>query len=63
MVDIQSATEKIRRGKKKMKERRQNQIKLQGILLEEKPQDKNIMSVSATQVDHKKHQAIPQYLI
>jgi len=37
MVDIQSATAKIRQGKKKKK----------------KPQDKNIMSASATQGGHK----------
>jgi len=42
MVDIQSATADISRGKKKDK-RRQN-----------KPQDKNIMSAAATQGGHKK---------
>jgi len=45
MVDIQSATAEIRRGikKKKNKKRRRN-----------KPQDKNIMSASATQGGHNK---------
>jgi len=42
MVDIQSATAEIRRGKKK-KERRK------------KPQGKNIMSASATQGGHNNH--------
>jgi len=41
MVDIQSATAEIRRGKKK-KERNKK-----------KPQDENIMSASATQGGHK----------
>jgi len=40
VVDIQSATAEIRRGKKK-KERRKK-----------KPQDENIMSTSATQGGH-----------
>ena len=42
MVDIQSATAEIRRGKKKKKDRKK------------KPQDENIMSASATQGDHNK---------
>jgi len=41
MVDIQSATAEIRRGKNKKEERW-------------KPQDKNLMSASATQGGHKK---------
>jgi len=40
MVDIQSAMAEIRRGKKKIKEKK-------------KPQGKNIMSASATQGGHK----------
>ena len=40
MVDIQSATAEIRRGKKTEEERRK------------KPQDKNIMIASATQGGH-----------
>jgi len=45
MVDIQSATAEIRRGKKidRKKERKK------------KPQDENIMSASATQGGHKNH--------
>jgi len=42
MVDIQSATAEIRRGKKKKKEEERK-----------KPQGKNIMSASATQSGHK----------
>jgi len=42
MVDVQSATAGIRRGKKRQKERRK------------KPQDENIMSASAAQGGHKK---------
>jgi len=45
MVDIQYATAEIRRGNKK-EERRQR-----------KPQDKNIMSASATQGGHKNRDA------
>jgi len=41
MVDIQSATAEIRRGQKNKKKERK------------KPQDKNIMSASATQGGHK----------
>jgi len=40
MVDIQSAAAEIRRGIKKIEDRK-------------KPQGKNIMSVSATQGEHK----------
>jgi len=40
MVDIQSATSEIRRGKKKKKKKKK------------KPQGKNIMSASATQGGH-----------
>jgi len=43
MVDIQSATAEIRRGKKKIERRRRK-----------KPQGKNIMSASATQGSHNK---------
>jgi len=46
MVDIQSATAEISRGKKKEERRRKN-----------KPQDENIMSASATQGGHN-HYAI-----
>jgi len=42
MVDIQSVTAEIRRGKEEERRRRK------------KPQDKNIMSASATQGGHKK---------
>jgi len=41
MVDIQSPTAEIRRGKKEERYK--------------KPQDENIMSASATQGGHKKH--------
>jgi len=41
MVDIQSVTAEIRRGKKRKKERKKQ------------PQDENIMSASATQGGHK----------
>ena len=44
MVDIQSATAEIRRGKKKEEDRRK------------KPQDKNIKSASVTQGGHNKPQ-------
>jgi len=42
MVDIQSATAEIRRGKKERKKERKNKL-----------QDENIMSASATQIGHK----------
>jgi len=45
MVDIQSATAEIRRGKKKERKKERK-----------KKHDKNIMSASATQFDHKKPQ-------
>jgi len=45
MADIQSATAEIRRGKKERKKERRNH------------KAKNIMSASATQGGHKKHQA------
>jgi len=47
MVDIQSATAEIRRGKKEDRRRRQK-----------KPQDKNIMSASAMQGGHNNVQQI-----
>jgi len=43
MVDIQSATAEIRRGKKIEEDRRK----------QKKPQGKNVMSASATQGGHK----------
>jgi len=43
MVDMQSATAQIRRGNKRRRKRKK------------KPQDENIMSVSATQGGHKKY--------
>ena len=60
IVDIQSATAEIRRGKKE--ERRNHRAKIQwpallhraAIKRKKKPQDENIMSASATQGGHKK---------
>jgi len=49
MVDIQSATAEIRRGKKKRKKK--------------KPQGKNIMSASATQGGHKKKSTTAKLLL
>jgi len=46
MVDIQSATADISRGKKKHYEKQKKKIELQG---------KNIMSASATKGGHKKN--------
>jgi len=43
MVDIQSLTAEVRRGKKKKRRKKKK-----------KPQGKNIMSASATQGGHKK---------
>jgi len=45
MVDIHSATAKIRRGKKEKRKKK-------------KPQDENIMSASATQGGHKKYRIL-----
>jgi len=58
MVDIQSPTAEIRRGKKKKEEEERNRMKkyIWSALLHratiKKKQDKNIMSASATQGSH-----------
>jgi len=49
MVDIQSVTAEIRRGKKKERTKKK------------KPQDENVVSASATQGGHKKVASLPMH--
>jgi len=58
MVNIQSPTAEIRRGKKRKKKKERNSMKilwsalLHRATIKKKPRDKNIMSASATQGGH-----------